>query len=637
MENSESKSNSSTAISVSAIILILTAVVIVKAGNPENIWGLVGLFALSNTWLAVLAIAAILLVLFGGKIIANIAKIARPVGNPQNITITVSALVVAALVLWLLRSSNFLLGDGFLLIGMIHEGTFTVSAESLTVLIHAGVHKLLLPLVKSPALFSFRIVSIFAGLIYLYGTLLLSKALFAQKELRIFSMVSFFALGIVQLFFGYIEFYALPTALTPLLFYFVLQYIRKECSIFIIFGIFALMSALHLVAVSLGPAMLILLYIRHSKNPFYKLRNITALILVLASAALAIVFLNRLGGHVFVSVTSSEQFPYTFLSMQHLTDLLNQIALVCLFSLFLLILILIFRGENRSDNYQTRAFSIVAITGAIAALLFSSVIDPKLGAFRDWDLQGFFAVPVHVAVLSFIGTNKRISEFGNQLTAVAIAFALFITFPWIFYNHAPVTKTLDTTVAVVENDIHYTTEYDSGARMVSWAVIMTDLKTEAFGNAERVTKKFLSKNPTSIRARHILGYAYMMQGNYEQSYQSAIEVLNSDAMSGRYALQTAQQAVLAGHYKEGLEYLDLLIPADSSLPIVVGIMAQANYGLGNMELAKQQYFQAMLRGNKDLGFMNAYANMLFESDLTDSSANIMKLRDSLIAGEKEFK
>lgn len=623
-------------IAASALFFIGIAIVIALLSEPADFWGLVGLLALPKVWLGILAVISALVILFSGRLFSQLEN---KFDNSQarfRSWMTFVLLVLAAL-FWMLRSQNLILGDGLLLIDMVHSGKISISAESFTLLIIRAVSKIAALISDSPVLLSFRIVSIVAGIVYAMGSFLLSKILFAEKEGQRLGIVSFWTLGVVQLFFGYVENYSLPVALAPWLIYFTIRYIEEKSSILAVAGVFALMCAFHLVAVSLGPAILYLLYINVKKNPFYKVRHVCLALGVLTAVMAGGYFLGGLKGHVFIQLTESERYPYSLLSGQFWSDMLNEIILTSSFSVFLLILAILFREKNREVAVADRAMKHFALIGTISVFLFSMVMDPKLGTFRDWDLKGFFALPLLVTALAYVKTNKRIKDCRQTLAAVAMAFVLMFTLPWVLYNNSPVEESVAISSAIIEKDIHYSTRYDLGSRMGSMAVLLTDPRFAGYDQVERLMEAYLKVQMDNERALHLLVYAKMRQGKFDEAFGVSERLHRIYSENSKYILQTAHLAVLAGEYQAGLDYLEKLRGPETAYSVVVGIKAQANYGLGNLELAEEQFQSAYLAGDKEEFFLRAYAEYLGKKGLADYSLRVKAKADSLGNAEKIYK
>jgi predicted Zn-dependent protease len=229
------------------------------------------------------------------------------------------------------------------------------------------------------------------------------------------------------------------------------------------------------------------------------------------------------------------------------------------------------------------------------------------------------------------------SENRSTLAAVAISFILFFSGPWINFNHKPTDETLEMTASIIEADVHHTPEYDEGMRMRSWAVLLTDPKVAGNSQAERVLEDYLEKFPENEKALHLLIYSSFMQKKYNKAYELAEKFLSLEPFEGKRILQTAHLAVLSGNFQEGLDYLSRIRGADTLFPVVVGVKAQANYGLGNIEIAEEQYRQSYVSGNKDWYFLRSYAGFVEKAGMSAMAKEALEKADSLEAVEKRFK
>lgn len=617
-------------ISITGFSFIAATLIFVFSGTPVIFWCTVGLFHLPGWLVASLAILAILLILLASPIITLFSRgIAFVCKESHRSIAAVIGLALIAGLLWLFRSNNLILGDGLLLIDQIDSGKLYKYTETLVTLTHIGTSRILGFFFDSPALMSFRILSIIAGLLYALGTFLLSKVLFQHRNERLFAVLSFWTLGVVQLFFGYVENYALPYGLFSLLFYFSFRFIQGEKSILPAILIYILICALHLVALSFAPAILFLIFVRNKYNPLYKYRYLYILAaIILVGTAAAVVPLKE-NQHIFVSITESGLFPYSVFSIQHLLNMINEIILVSVFSIFLLIIaVLLKQGKNDSPS-RDKTFKSFAIIGALSTFLFSFSIDPQLGAFRDWDLLAIFSIPFHVVVLSLIRTDPRIMEQCRLLTGTAVAFLLFFTLPWLYFNHSSIDDTRKLSFRITEREIHYSTNYDNGWRMVSWSHILTGFQVGGYAEAQQMLENFLQVNPFEHNVMNLLAFSLVKQKKYEEAYQIMQKALRITPNNPQYVLAAANLAIRAGRHQNGLDYLLKLPAAVSSSPDVLGANAQANYGLGNLELAQIQFNDALARGYNDHDFLREYASLLLKIGNRDSSDIIYRIADSI--------
>jgi hypothetical protein len=616
-------------IAIGAIVVLGAALLISILAPLTPFWGMAAL-SIQPVWFRVaLVLISAAIALFGVHLISVVTGlIARITSRVQKIGVITATLAgLFTLFLWL-SSETQVLGDGYTILAYIQKGILYKYTESLEILLHIGVTKLLKPFVSDPELKSFRLLSGMAGLLYAVGTFYLSKEMFDEIHGRALGVISFWSIGIVALFFGYVENYAFISATFPFVFYFALRFMRGQASIWAVLLSALLACGFHLSAISIMPGIAYLLFVKNKRNVLYRSRypilvTFSMIVLILGS----FVILSE-KGHIFVSFTASESFPYTLLSAQHLWDLLSELALLSAFSIFM-IAILIVGPKSRRNAKDVSSVPTFFFICAAATGLFTILIDPLLGSFRDWDLLAIYAVPLNAAVLSFARFRVNLKPLYKPLADASIAFLVFFTAPWVIFNHGPVKRVLPTCFDIVESDIHYSTDYDRGGRLLSWAVVASSVLQE-YDEAIRITDRYLRVNPGHVGALHIQSFSHAKKGESEQALQLMQKILDSAPDNVEYVFQTARLAVQARRY-ELVEQLISRLPANRALhPKLVGVSACADYHLGRMEEAGRKFIQAISLGYDDPDGFLEYAAYLESVGMHDSSAVIRARSDSLL-------
>lgn len=620
-------------ITVASIIVIFLAV---PQANVGDLWGFVGLYSLPKKGLYILTISSILVAL-SGKLLPRILRSGATQVSSFGKWNLVFIFFILPVILWTFRSKNLLLGDGLILIEKVHSGNIPISIESLTLWPIKLLSKLATLISGSPVLLSFRIFSILAGILYATGTFLYSRFLFNDKLSQIFAILAFWTLGVIQLFFGYIEKYSLPVALTPLLMFYAHKYIEEKKTIYPVIIIYLLICTLHLVALSLGPALLYLVYVKSERNPFYKFRHFVTLTSVLLVIIIGTIFRDQLNNHIFAGIYDSTNYPYTLSSLQFWFDAFNQLLLTSCFGVLLIILAILFQYRREKVSAANRTFLNFVLIGFCTTLFFSLVIDPKLGALRDWDLKCFYCVPFLCFILAFVKTKTNILQATPSLIASAVSFILFLIGPWIYFNFSPLSASLEISSKVFESDVHYSMKYDQGSRMRSLAILLTSAKVEGYGPGEKLMKSILKDSPSDEKAKDVLIYTYAKQNRFTEALVLSESLLKEFPQNSKYILQSAHLAILSGSPITGLNRLEKFDSSNSKNPIIVGIEAQANNLLGKRDIAETQFQYAFALGNRDYFFLQAYEEFLKKEGQVEMSAVVKARSDTLIYNAASYK
>jgi hypothetical protein len=327
----------------------------------------------------------------------------------------------------LLPSENHLLGDGFTHLG---NPTRVFSAtEPLEVFLHHLVY-----LVVGKSLLGYRIVAFVAGLFYLLAIYLMSRLGRTPLEKSIIAL-ALICVATIQFYWGYVEHYTLLNLFTLYYLYFSWRDIRKENLTILPFVFFLLAFVSHLSAIVLLPSIYYLYWPR-LKKWLYLLA-----IPIIAGGIAAAFSVGVLT--ITVPLWSNDFSTYSLLSGAHLSALVM---------LFLLVSPAFFLAFWKAKPGRQMMFTVVALAGT---LCFTVLIDPKIGALRDWDLLSIFAVPL--AGLIALRAPR------HYLTVVALMILIVIRIiPWLAFNSKLQGEFVERSVL---SDLHYTQQYDNGRRL----------------------------------------------------------------------------------------------------------------------------------------------------------------------------
>jgi hypothetical protein len=337
----------------------------------------------------------------------------------------------------------------------------------------------------------YRLLSPLAGLLYLLGALALSRDLQRRQEAPAWLTFGLLAtLGLLQLFFGYIENYAFAAAGVLVYLWLGLRVLNGSGSLWLAAVALAVTNATHPSTIVLAPSLLLLGWRCWREGNKSLLANVLQIALPMALIGGATFVWMEASGHGLYALlntdrpggadaswfvplweTSSRWERYTLLSWPHLRDWINQQLLVAPVVLPSLVVVganlwLARRnaaGERASGHgrvngetagnppapakveanaFQLSAGGYGAGVGflALAAgcyLLFTFVWNPDYGGQRDWDLFSLAALP---ATLLLIVLLPRALPERRYLRAGALPL-LFLqgwhTWAWIVQNTLP--------------------------------------------------------------------------------------------------------------------------------------------------------------------------------------------------------
>ncbi len=352
--------------------------------------------------------------------------------------------VIASLVsFYLFRTRIPLLGDGFQITQSLAAGALSVNwSQPLAIWIYLTSFNLLSGVFHLNAVGVYTLVSYLSGAIFVVFALGTSMFLSKGWSTRLFVFLALMLMGSTQLFLGYAEHYPLLFSGMLVYLFFGLKSLRGETHVSVPMAIFVLLLPLHFSSLCLFPSALFLLLLGGKrKGAFHLLKSKRMWVLLLFFVVIGagtILHVQKYNWYVFsylIPLFHGNYFGpgYTMFSLSHLLDFLNQQLLVSPLGVILLLVFLVFRPKPLAANDRSFTFLLMASLGL---LLFNFVINPGLGAPRDWDL--FASVGLGYTLLALYLFSRISAEMKTgYLKLGLITVALLFTLPWVVVNAHP--------------------------------------------------------------------------------------------------------------------------------------------------------------------------------------------------------
>jgi tetratricopeptide (TPR) repeat protein len=338
---------------------------------------------------------------------------------------------------WLLRERVYLLGDGAQIISRLSSGELAVHwAEPLETFLHIKIFSLADKLLHTDASTLYAVLSCVAGIVFVFLALLLAELLGRERRESAFVFLILLSMGSTQLFFGYVEHYSF---LYVFVFAFIISslgYLKGRVSWFVPVAAFALASLSHVSSLCLLPSLLFIFLVRDETGASSSIKRI----LILTSGLIFFLFLLAVYrkyswtiSPIFVPLSEDTYAApgYLMLSLPHLLDFLNQQLLVSPVGPIMLLAPLVCMSAKSLFKKKTFRFLLLA---GVFQLLFGFLVEPDLGASRDWDLfsvagLGYTILGLYV-LLNLLGDKPRFAH----LSLILVLTSLYSTVPWIILN-----------------------------------------------------------------------------------------------------------------------------------------------------------------------------------------------------------
>ena len=427
-------------------------------------------------------------------------------------------LVVACaslLVFYLFGTKTHLLGDGFQILESINAGTLSVNwSQPLAIWIYLSSFDLLNQIFHLDGAAVYAIVSYLSGIIYVIFALRMAILLGKSSSTRLFMFLILILMGSAQLFFGYAEHYPLLCCGILIYLFYSLKYLRAETNILVPVIIFLFLLPLHFSSLYLFPSILFLFFFNgEGKNLAHTFKSkktpiaLFFLLLIFAGLVLYVREYNWYAFSYFVPLLHGGYTGpnYTLFSSSHILDFLNQQLLISPVGLALFLVFLILRPRPSSTKDRILQFLLIV---SVAQLLFNFLINPGLGAPRDWDLfasVGLGYTVLALYIFSQIPPGPKFSYLKLNLVIVALLFTL----PWILINVNP-----ERSVARFRNLLDLDPKKSRNGHFILAGYFDGIGKTEEVDRENKMIKeKFPEVEPINQ------GLSLLQKGDLEQAYQ----------------------------------------------------------------------------------------------------------------------
>ena len=522
-------------------------------------------------------------------------------GAWQSVLSWVLLLLGGLLVFWGMRSAVHLLGDGIMLMRELEDFWSEIPRTDrapLTFWIVRGLHRAGASAWDS-AETTYRIFSCVSGILFLVVARYAARLLGKDALERFLILALLLGAGYMLLFFGYVENYAF-------LFPFMLLYmllgilaLKGRLAIWWPAALLGVLMALHITMMTLAPSLLALAILKNRANG---VSGTTVPVRLAASAGFAILlsavvcfgallliqfdliaYLQKRQGFYILNLFA-EPGPkqhYRLFSFGKLVDFANQYFLVAPSSLMVLLLC---RRANCLQG-SDRRFVLVA---ALFPILFTVVANPELGAFRDWDVFAFAALPMTLwAALTVVrGLRDRVvsADTAGLICAAAVLHTVF----WIGVN-------ADELSAEARFSSHLETGHLSAhARSHGWETLAVYHRDHGRSvQAIRAYEEVADADPEFAGAYYNLGNLYYELKQYDRAapYFQKVIGLKPDFAEAHYNFGNLHYDT--GQYGRAIEYFEKVIALKPDFAEAHFQMGNAWYGLRRYDRAAKHFESAI--------------------------------------------
>ncbi len=514
-------------------------------------------------------------------------------GNYEKLA-TMIIIIAVAVLFYLLRAKGFYLGDGESLLASVASANPIIKTREIgESLVHVWFSRLLGGPNEQSALLSYQILSIVSGLLFLITVFLLSRKLFDCYFERLLFVALWVSGGFSLLFFGYVENYSILAFGVALFSIIGLLVMRGELSRLWILPAYTFALFMHGLALTLTPALLIVLSYRTSV--FMRIRSVPRSVQYVAG-----LFLIIIGVLLFQYLSARSFFfrfafvplfenrftvgHYTLFSLRHITDVINVTVLLVPAIVF----VPLFRLQKLKGRVFEASERIYLLILSLSVLSVPFLLDPKLGMPKDWDLFAFAGIPVglFVSLLIVRSASKRM---GMYIVLLAICLNIFFLSGRVLVNHSEESAFEQFydyyyfDPLLNQNSFFQIIDYyrEAGDEMKviveqnKWGEINPSWKSNRdgqkalsegrFRDAVDIFKKTIRQNPASPSGYSNIGAAYLSLGIFDSALVYCLIARGMNPYNPRVNHAYGMLQIRLEHYDEAEKALKMATAIDPSL------------------------------------------------------------------------
>jgi len=591
------------------LLLILLAFFLISWLFPAYWnWSIISLADISPLYYIAIAMISVLSVLpnfsmsLSKKLLSWLISIHNKLNRLSSIPRLLLWIFIPALILFGVKSNCHILGDGNLILSHISEGDLiSTTAIGISLLVKYGF-KLQNAITGLDAAAFMQFISIISGIIFIYFTYRNLAFLIHEIRMRLVLFLILCTSAIIILFTGYVETYPILSAWLAVYIFYSLKFIKSGNGFYTSLILFFTGVFWHIWFLAFFPSLLYIFSLRF-KNISSKMTIILSCLFVLGIYGGGL-FIKRTGIPLVLPFLPTENSHYVLFSPAHLLDYVNQLVIIgpvmTLLTLSLLVLKL-------RDKYSLALRFL--LYASLPALMIAFLIDPALGAIRDWDLLSIFALPLFLAGMILFSDIIKSKPNLCYLTIPILLIGILHTSGFILNN-----KNEDMAVTRVVNtlldDPHYQIDYHQGKRNTPFATILSNAY-----NRHKDGTLFMQKKTDTNRADYSDYLTLANQYYNDQDFENAqhyYSLIPNDLLSElKFRLSYGESLFKTSRYSKAVEQLKI-IQKDSSFSKLHYLLGCSYLGQGFPDSAVKYYDLAYVVETDTLTFLkNTAHNFIF--------------------------
>ncbi len=456
-------------------------------------------------------------------------------------------IIIPGALLYVLKTNCYIYGDGHLILGHIsRDNIISKTAYGFSLLVKfaystIGLGKLMEPSDIMAA------ISIICGIVFIYFLYRILTLLIEDTGFKLIIYLACATSAIIVLFTGYAETYSILTAWLTVYVFCAIKYIRGDFRSVPLFLIFLIGVFWHIWFIAFFPSLIFLFNRRFKFIPGKIISGLAGLFVIGVYVGGRLI--TRNGIPATLPIFNNADTSYSLISIQHLLDFFN----ILIFTgpvLILLAIALLFASKGKRNTDEI----IMLLNLAVPAIIISFFIDPALGAARDWDLLSIFALPTILLAAAIMAKNKGEKTDYRYLLIPILLFGIIHTGLFIGLNKNS-DAAVDRMVGLLKDDIHYTSAYYKGERIIPFVAILSNIY-DRHNDATLFTKRKAGDDPKDYVDLKHLGDSYYDEKKYEKALEYYNQIPLKYFGSVRNRMAYANSLYKTGRYTRAGEVME---------------------------------------------------------------------------------
>ena len=444
------------------------------------------------------------------------------------------------------QTQTFFLGDGYTIFSHFEKGSDFVPkwSEYGSSLIIRELQSYLGGYTRKTVMQAFQIVSICSGVIIVYNIIVIAGKISSSLTSKFIALVTLLFSGLLLLFCGYVEHYALLWMVITFFFRFSLSYIIEERLLWLSIISFIVAVFIHVEAIIFIGGIAYLLYLKlhkknHNINYFPKSMIIILVGFITTGILLLIIRENfNLEKIILPLLRGPNHAPdYALFSSKHLFDIVNLI-----FLMFPAVLIIFGLLLSQPIKWITNKVSLYLLLLSGGSLLFLFLIDPLLGMARDWDLMSLTLFAPYLLVINQLNfeKSKRSIQIVIAVSLICVSFSMSYIATNIFIPNSG-----DRFASLLN--------YYGMKDEIGWSFYSNYLiKINEYDRAKNITEQMLEKGIREFSSHKNLAELYKETNQLDLSESHYSKALRLKPKNSLVILELAQLLLQKGDYQKAL-------------------------------------------------------------------------------------